>query len=349
MMLVNYTPWPHLAFDRHHHDGSTLRVVCAQGTFSLDATGPMRPAVEQLPLAVTERYREGERTSSLSRDTALATFKPTSDIHLDAVAWAPNGRASASWPVRVRVGDVCRDLSVRGPHVWRHRAVTGWGLTEPAPCLRVPLTYERAFGGSHLIDGVLVEEEQNPVGTGFLPRGVSTRDPIDAPQVVATDEPIHRAGQRYRPRGVAPLPAFFEPRASRAGTCDEAWLKSQWPLIPRDFDYAYFNSAHPDLVHPGYLRGDERVELVNLRPGGGSYLTELPGFCVFALARRGTRLAAVRLQLDTVHFELAGESPADHRALLCWRVVLPASETIDRLELRMVRLDEVGTPASKAA
>ena len=43
---------------------------------------------------------------------------------------------------------------------------------------------------------------------------------------------------------------------------DEAFIKSDRPL-PTDFDFAYWNGAHPDLQIP-WLYGDETIDLINV-------------------------------------------------------------------------------------
>ncbi len=343
MQLVNYTPWSHLLFERRDTHDRALAVLALQGTFELDPGKPLRASSCQEPVLIGDAYRGDPATASPYRAGALATFKPKSDIHLDAVARAPGGKPLREWPVRVRVGRVTKDVLVRGPHVWVHTPMLGWSLGTPQPTPLVPIAYERAFGGSFRIDGKLVEVAENPVGTGFLPPGISTREPVPAPQVVALDEPAHRPGARYTPHGLGPIPSYFAPRRDRIGTVDRRWLETQWPCVPADFDYAHYQSAHPDLVYPGYLAGDEVVELVNLGARGGTVLTSLPRWSVWLLLRlHDGRLLPWLARLDTVHFAIAADDPREHRAYLTWRAVFPFGLNVRRAEARMVRLGEEG-------
>ncbi|MCA9624068.1 MAG: DUF2169 domain-containing protein [Myxococcales bacterium] len=341
MKLVNYTPWPHLLFERRDTFDRPLGVLALQGTFAIDESAPLRALREQAPVQVGDVHRGDPATSSLKRAGATATFKPKSEIHVDAVAHAPTGKPRTSWPIRIRVGKLQQDLVVRGPHQWRHAPVLGWRKGAIEPCTEVPLHDELAFGGSHRIDGKLVEERRNPVGTGFLPRGIDTRDPIAAPQIVAVDEPLHLPGSRVAPRGCGPIPSYFAPRCDRIGTIDARWLAEKWPCVPEDFDYAHYQAAHPDLVYPGYLEGDEPIELVHLLPGGGSVLSALPDWRVWTLLRLGDgRMLRWPTQLDTVHFDLASPDPSEHRAYLTWRAVFPLSASLRRVESRMTRSDQ---------
>jgi len=345
--LVNYTPWSHLLFERRDHADRPLGVLALQGTFAIESGKPLRALPEQDDVPVGDEYRGDPATTSLRRAGATATFKPKSDILVDAVARAPQGRPATTWPVRIRVGRLCKDLMVRGPHHWVHRRLRGWTTTAVEPCLEVPLTYERAFGGSHRLDGELVEEPRNPVGTGFVPPGIDTHAPIPAPQVVATDEPTHVAGRRYAPQGCGPLPSYFEPRRSRIGTVDSHWLDTKWPVVPDDFDYAHYQSAHPDLVYPGYLEGDESVELVHVAPEGRSILTALPRWRVWTLLRlTNGRMLPWPTVLDTVFFDVASEDVAAHRAYLTWRAVFPLELGLRRVETRMTRLGDAREEAA---
>jgi hypothetical protein len=232
-------------------------------------------------------------------------------------------------------------MMVRGPHDWVYAPLLGWAKTGIEPCTEVPLEYERAFGGSFRIDGKLVEEPRNPVGTGYLPRGIDTSKPVPAPQVVALDEPSHLPGRIYTPRGCGPIPSYFAPRRDRLGTVDARWVEKKWPCVPDDFDYAHYQSAHPDFVYPGLLRGDETVQLVHVAGGGRSILTALPGWVVWTLLRlESGRLVACPARLDTVHFDVTDESLGKNRVYLTWRSVFPLDMHVRQVETRMGRANE---------
>jgi hypothetical protein len=159
--------------------------------------------------------------------------------------------------------------------------------------------------------------------------------------VVAVDEPSHVAGRRYAPQGCGPIPSYFAPRRDRIGTVDERWLETKWPCVPEDFDYAHYQCAHPDLVYPGYLEGDEPVELVHLSAADRAILTALPGWLVWVLLRlHDGRMLPMAARLDTVHFALAHDSPSRHRAYLSWRALFPVDLDVRRVEVRTVKRGE---------
>lgn len=332
MRIDNATLWPHLVFERRTPADEPLLVVVLQGTFALEDGRVLQVIPEQPAVELTDVFRGDPRTTSLRREGALATFKPRSDIHLDAVGRAPGSVATTEWPVRIRVGDHQKDLRIMGRRFWRYRDGC-WGLEKPEPCVEVPLAWEHAFGGAHTIEGKRVAEERNPLGTGYLPEGIMTDRLIAAPQVLAPDEPEHRPGERYVPQGCAPLGRDTEWRLSHAGTYDDAWRRTRWPRLPDDFDFRFYNSAHPDLIVDNYLRGDEQIELANLT-SSGRLLTALPNVRLALNVQRALgRTETVPLHLDTLHLDVASTAPAEHTATLTWRACVEVEAGVSRISI----------------
>jgi hypothetical protein len=339
--IANHTPWAHLAFERRTANDEPQLVIVLRGAFSLAHEQPLEPLRTQPRLELSDVFHGDPKCTSIRREGVLATFKPASDVHLDACAWSPGGVPRQTWDAAVTVGARVKQLRVMGPRVWSHRE-GAWSLSEPEVCDRVPLVWERAFGGAHMIDGKRVAEDRNPLGTGYLPDGMDTSQPIAAPQIIAPDEPEHRPGTRYVPQGVSPLGRETSWRLSHAGTYDEAWQRDRWPCLPDDFNYSFYNSAHPDLVVDGYLHGDEPIELVNLTPGG-LLRTALPGLAYVAdVVRAGGGIACVTLALDTVHLDVASPDVAEHRALLTWRTCLPMIDPLAQVTVRAARVKNGG-------
>jgi hypothetical protein len=105
------------------------------------------------------------------------------------------------------------------------------------------------------------------------------------------------------------------PRERYAGTFDKAWRAERSPKMPADFNYRFYNGAHPDLQVKGFLAGNEPVELINLTPEGHMRFA-LPGIiprCRVLRARQKEEEKIV-LNLDTVFIE-----PGRQRFCLVWR------------------------------
>jgi hypothetical protein len=118
-------------------------------------------------------------------------------------------------------------------------------------------------------------------------------------------------------------------RRRKAGSYDESWLERRWPRVPDDFDFAFYNSAHPDLVAKGSLRGDEPIELMGWHHEG-PVRTRLPGIKPFLQLRcRDGRILPTGAALDTV----AIDTDAD-RVHLTWRGRVPIDLPVRVIEAR---------------
>ena len=89
---------------------------------------------------------------------------------------------------------------------------------------------------------------------------------IPAPQIESSEDPILEFGKRYTPQGFGVITKAWLPRRKLGGTADEEFAKSDdW--LPEDFDFAFWNGAHPDM-QTAWLKGGDRVELKNVFPHG---------------------------------------------------------------------------------
>jgi hypothetical protein len=165
--------------------------------------------------------------------------------------------------VSLVVGPVAKVVRVFGDREWR--GPLDLRISPPIPFERMPLIYERAFGGVRKHDeekGPLEIDWRNPVGVGF---GLRSAPPDKAVRRLPNlEDPAQLIGSprdRPAPAGFGYVAPSWEPRRRYAGTYDEAWQETRAPFLPKDFDPRFFNAAHPDLVCPGHLRGGERVRV----------------------------------------------------------------------------------------
>ncbi|MEM6789845.1 MAG: DUF2169 domain-containing protein [Myxococcota bacterium] len=346
MELQNHTPWPHLMFERADPDDRRFKVLVFQGTFRFaDEGGPLLPLERQPPVVPVDEYLGDPSATGLGRAGAVATFKLRADVSVLAFARSPEPKTE--WTTSLRVGALHHALRVRGLHHW-YRHEGSWRRSDPEACTEVPLVYERAFGGRfETAEDGWVSEPRNPLGTGYLPPKVDHPESVYAPQITAVDEPEHEPGKRYAPRGWAPIPGYFAPRSEYLGTVDAAWKRDRWPRLPADFSNDFYQSAHPDLVYPGHLRGDEAIEIEGVTADGRARTGRLPGFLVFGLLRlHSGRMMVQTALLDTLHLDLRSANPNLHRAILTWRLVMPNAAGIRKVEGRMVPLEDAAAASS---
>lgn len=192
----------------------------------------------------------------------------------------------------------------------------------------------------------------NPVGIGFLQRWYEDAAAVEswpAPRIEVPSDLLtvsawrslvlgdarEGASAALSPQGLGVITKAWQPRLGRAGTFDAAWLENKWPLMPDDFEMAYWNGAHPSMWCP-YLWGGETVTLTNLLPpavtreeaSGRTARFALPKIKV-AVHRKagGEDLGWAGMIIDTLIIDLERETVS-----LVWRIVItPDQEITDAL------------------
>ncbi len=326
MRVQNVTPFPHLVFQAQDARDREFWVLVLRGTFRIVPGRPLEPADEQHPIVKKDVFRGEPNFSSVVMESDVVAFKPKSDVLINAVAHAPGGRPASTWLVRARVGQVQKSLRVTGPRRWTKKRGS-FQLEPPEQCTEVPIIYEHAFGGTFATGDRRDYCDQNPIGVGFVPAGKTPDgDEFPAPRIESPDQPIEELGKDYQPQGLGPMTRSWQPRLGKAGKFDNAWHEKRWPKLPEEFDFAFFNAAHPDLIYPRFLRGNEDVELENLT-ADGDLRFQLPGIAAaaFAVVGKGSPCAAPAL-LDTLLIDV----PA-RRAHITWRATFPAEISIEQI------------------
>jgi hypothetical protein len=267
MSFANETPFSYLMFQSLDMAGDPFQVVVLKATYDISPHGaPTLCRVQEEVLTADEPW-EHERQSSLKNEDDLAPFKPSTDILVTATAWAPQGKPAREWLASVSVGKVQKRILVTGPRVWVHTAIGGWSLGAPEPTRSVPIRYERAFGGIAGQGDRAVAYQQNPVGRGYVDVAAADKSrPIVAPNLLTPDFAPPALGGDYPVEGFSALHKSWLPRRARAGTFDETWRATRHPKVPEDFDFGFYNSAHPDLIYPEFVAGGEEVLLSRLHP-----------------------------------------------------------------------------------
>lgn len=342
--IANGTGHPHFFFEKIAQHREPFDVLVVRGTYDFpeERGAFVQYAEVQHPICFADEYAgpvaENPLAAVLARDGDLVIHKPSTDIHVIGTAHAPGGRPTTDWIASVSVGSVHKRVRLLGPRRFERR-LTGWRLTDPTPIASLRLDYRRAFGGAFTVPGAVLESAQpeyltkpdNPAGCGWLPDDedlkriseearpyveaqVNALEHLAAPQIEGPDDPIRRPTQRSAAEGFGPVARWCAPRIDRAGTYDQTWRDERSPGYPDDFDPRFFQSAHPDLVSPTYLQGDEVVRLENLLPEG-TVTMHLPGRVLVAIAERESgEINGGRMQLDTVTIDLD-----QRRVSLVWR------------------------------
>jgi hypothetical protein len=328
--LDNRTPFAAERGWVRDRDGTEIWLVAVKATFDVLPDGTTQVSKEQPPvLRLPEHYGEPGK-SSVKYDADLVLTKKTTDVIVVGHAYAPVGRVVTHADVGFRVGPVQKVLRVFGDRQWK-----AIGMSAPEPFQKMPIVYERAYGGADAASKTPDSdwEWRNPVGTGFA---VSNRSATGL-AVPNVEDPNHLIGSwsdRPAPAGFGAIASHWQPRVGYAGTYDEHWMKTRQPLLAEDLDDRYFQCAPADQQAPQWLRGGEPVVLLKLTPGGDLRFT-LPKVYLGFETRfyDGSREIHKRRQLHTVILE-----PDFPRVSLVWHTALPCHFKVQKLEDTIITL-----------
>jgi hypothetical protein len=245
-------------------DGAEIWLVAVKATFDIKPDGSTEVSKEQPPvLRIAEHHGEPGK-SSIKYDADLVLTKKTTDVIVVGHAYAPAGTEVTHTDVGFKVGPIQKVLRVIGDRTWG-----SFGASAPLPFEKMPLVYERAFGGVDIKSKSPEKdwEWRNPVGTGFA---VSSRNAtgLKLPNIEDPKKLISSWDDHPAPAGFGAIECHWQPRVGFAGTYDDNWMKTRQPLLAEDLDDRYFQCAPDDQQAPEFMRGGEPVVLHRLTPGG---------------------------------------------------------------------------------
>jgi hypothetical protein len=327
-MISNGTPFAAERTVVCDRNGSDVWVVAVKGTFVIQSNGGVKIAESQEEVKQAPKHRGDASSSSLIYESDLDFMKPTTDIILHGHAYAPQGKSATVVDVAVNVANIKKTLRVFGDRTWE-KGLFGIKMTQPRPFEKVPLIYERAFGGTDENASRPKWEPKNPIGTGFAIQAEHIVGKA-VPNVEYPGELISFWKDRPRPAGFGPIARHWVPRVGWAGTYDEKWEKERFPLLPADFNERFFQYAPEDQQSQNYLRGGELVELYNLS-SIGLLRFNLPRIALGFRTRIAGKNVDHRSNLHSVIFE-----PDASRFMMVWVSALPCQGSKYSLERTVV-------------
>lgn len=341
MKLRSHIEFPGFIF-RHYNPHGEL-IVCATVSALFDIVGgaELSASAEQRDSQLSDEYLETEaETDHLLRQSDFVPFKLGTDVTAIACSYAPDGGALPAWQAGIAVGEYEKLLNIHGPRSWAHDRKNGWRLTPSAPAQMVPVDYFHAFGG-RIMGGTEPSNDVyalNPLGPGVLNDKFADKGAAyPAPQVDSPRQPITTPFEDYTPEGLAPIHPAWAFRQRFAGSYDETWVQTQHPFLPPDFDYHFYNCAHPTLTFGPYLEGTEYIRVAHLHPAFPQMGFFLPHRFFGAVASyRDASTLRSPMALDGVHLELLEEQP---KLRLTWRIAFPWKTGIRFIDIGDVPLD----------
>jgi hypothetical protein len=269
----NATRFGAFAIPSSDRDGRDLLLIVVAARFDLPppqraATKLTVSAKQQPPPRVEEYYGEPGKSSVKIEGQAVCT-RPATDIYVLGQACAPEEKPVRQMDVNISVGHCSVTMRIVGNRVWQSSLLSGAVPSNPESFVKMPLVWERAFGGVAVgsSEERPIFEARNPIGCGLQERA---SEAIDTP-LPNIEDPRHRLSRRADrppPMGVSPIARNWQPRVGYAGTYDDVWLRRRAPLWPTDFDERFFCGAPEILQARPHLDGGERVQLQGLHPAG---------------------------------------------------------------------------------
>jgi len=334
--LRNLTPY---AAERNwvlDKNASKSWLVVVKATYEILPGGVVKLSEQQEPALLAAEYNGEPGQASLRYEGDCSGPKRGTDILLNGHAYAPHGKPSPKVQVSLRVENFTKQLMVFGDRHWRRGLLAGVSMSSPKPFVSMPILYERAYGGW---DRKSKDQNKhrlyspNPVGTGFATKAEHLLG-VPLPNIEYPGRLISSWKDRPLPAGFGPVASYWSPRLEFAGTYDEQWQETRAPLLAADFDERYYQCAPFDQQAPVFLRGGEKVELLNLTPNGGLSFY-LPKVRLNFVTWFGRDSVEHRADLCTIIIE-----PDVPRLIMVWQTLLPCHHKVDKLDQTVIREKE---------
>jgi hypothetical protein len=331
--LRNRTPFAAAIVPGLDKEGRDTLTVVVKGTFALGRREALAVADAQVPIAYADVFHGEPGLSSIRYEADACPAKTGTDVVL--VGHARSVRPVPSLDVSLDVGRLHKVVRIWGDRAW-FRTVGGAAMSDPIPFSRMPLVYERAFGGGDLAvadPAARPRDPRNPVGVGFTSAAEPERvDGVRLPNLEDPEALIASPADRPAPAGFGFIGRDWLPRRTFAGTYDEAWQRERMPLLPADFDERYFSAAHPSLWSPRPLRGGEPVVVTGVSETG-ELRFQVPATTPAISAQIRREAVDLPAALDTLLIE-----PDAQRVVVTWRATAPCPRSF--LYVEHVRIAE---------
>jgi hypothetical protein len=231
-------------------DQEMLGIVACKATWRVEA-GKLVPVGEKERWPLFDKPHE---IAGVNFDSELDHRKQGTDLVVLGTMRTPRGRPATQLEVGLHCGQMVFRSFVFGDRCWEK----SWGklkATPPQPFIEMPLTNDRAFGGTGLYEGQPLPHAVNPRGRGYhITKEGAEGQPL--PNLERPDQLIRNWEDR-------PVPACWH---KPAGPMEVA-LAGEPETIPYRVAQGLFNQAVPELVAGAGQLGD-RVLLTGFSEEG---------------------------------------------------------------------------------
>jgi hypothetical protein len=325
--IDNKTPFSAKMFATFDSKACEKHILVVSASFTAKARDAVSISQEQMEISPVDTYWGDPANTSIRQPGQMVFDKPCVDVIVSGHAIPPNGRRITSMEIGIKISDISKVLLVSGDRFWKH-GVTGKIPSSPNYFERIPVTFERAFGGGvGLIDSIATPYElRNPVGVGVGGhRSIHPNVNTEIPNFEYPNDRQLNVDQRPMPACFGALAPGWKPRSDHAGTYDSAWLKEQAPLLPHDFDTRFFQFA-PEDQRSNSVKVDDLVQVNGMTPEG-IWQFQVPHVNLPVTLTYSDRLQKAFLSLDCIHLE-----PDLYRVSMIGRLVIQVRRNYAPLE-----------------
>lgn len=291
-------------------------------------------------------------SGSVKYESDLAPYKPKTDIIINATAFTPYNKPMPFFNVAIQVGSLSKVLRIYGPRNWQY-TLLGWTLCHPKPITSLDIRYEYSSGGHYTIEGQVFTSKYNPSGMGWYPIEYlkqCNKTLLPAPQIESINMPIENILYLTIPEGFGFFGRSWHQRIKFSGTYDQEWVNKRHPYLPGDFNFNYWNGAHPSLQMPHPTPGDEiPVTLQGLLPSSDradqKVIFYIPVETLFIFFSSDMNTGITRdMVLDTIIIDMY------KRKVFCtYRITLPDILKILEIQLRYIAIADMQRQKKQAA
>lgn len=335
MELINRTPFQSIIFVDVDHRGSQTLVLVIKATYDLAGDAPPVRSAQQRSLTFADMFNGEPGASSLLYEADSNWGREGTDVAFVGYAY-PMRERDREVQAMLRVGPLVKSAHVFGDRRWTSRLGLPQ-LSGPDPFDRVPLVYERAFGGC---DDTVPREDasraevRNPVGRGWRARRSSkTANEITPPNIENPRQLIRSIDDRPAPAGFGFVAKAWQPRCSFAGTYNDAWQSDRMPLLPADFDRRFYRASSEGLFAQPCLSGGEEVEMVGLSSARWQRFA-LPRVGFHATFGIDAEVTLIEMNLDSLLID-----GAHSKLVLAWHGNASIDQRLDEIEWVLADLE----------
>ncbi|MFK5891692.1 MAG: DUF2169 domain-containing protein [Pseudomonadota bacterium] len=286
---------------------------------------------QQIPPVDADEYLGERDDSSLKYASDMHIGKAATDIIMLGKACAKDRQAVQYLDASVSVGSVAKTIRVFGNRQWNNGQIT-----QAEPFETMSMIYEKAYGGTDNSNPEQPEtHEKNPLGQGYNKhQSMQQMNGQFLPNLEDPNNLIQQYQDQPEPACFTSSSASWKPRIQFAGTYDEQWENHRAPYLPLNFNKRFCNTAHEDLIYPGYLQGGEEIEIVNMHPAG-SIQCQLPTIKLTSEIQIKNKQFQPEFNLETLLLE-----PNLLQLSMTWRASFQCDKKalkIDNININMMR------------